>query len=304
MVGAALSTSSTFFMKDRLQCWNPTTDTFGDEFIGRIERVDRFKTIYNRPTRRETLTFVDGITLPDSGVIKRVDTNEVFLVSETIHTEIWQGEQTYEHIVALHRVTPSSGGVAVYQEIGTSGVGEDLGQVSVQSQTPVYLDIELRTLVQERDAVEVETEQLFAHFSLNVSPSPGDFFVFGGEYYRIANFYTDSGFNSARLVQEPPNFSTIIFKVATGAPSYDPATGEVTESTDARAVSCLIRKNSTITTRDNEVRSRQLDFFVYNRHIGFTPKVGKKVTFDKIEYEIIEVSLALSEQQWHIVAST
>lgn len=303
MVGATLQTAATYFMHDSFLSWDAATDTFPTSFTARLERIDRFKTIYNRPTRREHLSFQSDVILPASGVIKRQDTDEIFLVSDTVQSEVWQGNILYEKLATLHRVTPDSGGPAAYHAVTTSGSGADLGPVSLATAVPAYLDIELRSMAADRDAVEVMVPEMLAFFSKNVTPEAGDYFLFDGDYYRIEEYYADSGYHSARLVKEDPAYTTLTFKQSTGTSVYDPATGTVSATTTSRQVSAIITSEKTARDRDLVKFQKVLGFYIYKRHIGFTPKVGERFTHDSTEYEVTLVEEGKNADQWHLEAS-
>ena len=305
MVGATLSTPAEFFMQDTFSAWDPATETFPTSFIGRMERIDRFKTIYNRPTRRETLTFKNGVTMPASGVIKRDSTGEIFLVSSTIQSEYWGGTENYENLATLHRVTPEAGGAAAYHAVTTAGSGADLGPVSLAAAVPCYVDLELRTMQRDREEVETVTAEMLAFFSKNVEPEAGDYFLFDGKYYRVSEYFIDSGMHSARFIKEDPAYTTLTFQQSTGTTSYNPTTGTVTSGTTSRQISAIISKQTTGRGRDLGQNSfnKMLDLYIYKRHVGFTPSIGEKFALDGTTYEVTLVEQAKDADQWHLEAS-
>ena len=300
MAGMTLKTSASYFLKDTFEAWDASTNTFSGEIPVRLHRADRFKTIYHRPTKRQKISVMQGVSLPSSGVIRHTATNEVFLTSVFEETEIWQGQEVYEKLVTLHRAEPLSGGYAEFRPVTVSGSGDNLGAVSYSVPEHSYAELELRTVGEESGSLEVDIGQMTAHLSRNVLASPGDFLIFGGDYYRIVFPYSDSGFRAARLVKEDPNYQTITYKLDTGTAGYNPVTGAFSQGTQDRLVSALIGDAQTERDRQSSAYNRMLSLYIYQAHIGFPPKVGDKIVHDGTTYEILKVTENQRELQWRV----
>jgi hypothetical protein len=95
MSGLSLQTAATFFNYEDFNAWNPATSTFAFQLTGKLRRIDRFQTIYHRPTRRQTLSFQDGSTIPASGVLQHAPSGAVFIVSDSVEPEYWKGTALY-----------------------------------------------------------------------------------------------------------------------------------------------------------------------------------------------------------------
>jgi hypothetical protein len=304
MVGLALKTAAGFFQHESFSPWDADTDTFGPSFIGRLQRVDRFRTIYHRPTRRQQLAFQADVTLPTSGIVRHDPTGEVFLLSGTLETEWHKGDQLYERLVALHRASPPSGGLGSYQPTQVLGAGDDLGVVVLGASQPVYYDTELRTVSNEQGLEEATTGEELGVYSKNITPESGDFFLLGGEYYRITYPYIDGGFSLTRMVKEDPSFVTLIYDYGTATDGgYDPATGTVIPPTSAtRLVSAIPGKREMARDRESQDYTKTAELFIYQRHVGFEPKVDDTFTLDSQLYKILSVGEDTQEKQWIIEA--
>jgi len=300
MAGLSLSTSTDYFLHDDFESWDPATNTFLPGLQGRFHRADRFKTIYHRPTRRHKISLTGDTALPASGVIRHTKTQEVFLTSVLEEEEIWQGQEVYERLVTLHRAVPFSGGYAQFHPVTVAGSGDNLGEVSYAAFDPAYIEIELRTASDEKDSLDVSIGDFNCHLSRNITPDPGDYFLFNGTYYRVAIPYSDSGFRAARLVKEEPHYETLTYKLDTGTSGYDPVTGTFSAGTADRLVSAIFGDAETMRDRTSGAYNRVISAFVYQRHIGFTPKVGDKVVHNGQEYEILKVAENQRELQWRL----
>ena len=231
---------------------------------------------------------------------KKSTPQEVFLTSVLQEEEIWQNEETYERLVTLHRAVPFSGGYATFHPVTVSGSGDDLGLVSYATSEHAYMEIELRTASDEKDSLDVSIGDFNCHLSRNVTPQSGDYLRFNGTYYRIAIPYSDSGFKAARLVKEDPHYETLTYKLDTGTSGYDPVTGSFTSGSADRLVSALFGDAEVMRDRKSGAYNRVISAFIYQRHIGFTPKVGDKVVHNGQEYEILKVAENQRELQWRL----
>lgn len=302
MAGLDLRTSTTFFQHDLFVPWDAATNTFSGSVAGRLHRIDRFKTIYHRPTRRQKLSLAEDAVVPASGVIRHAKTGEVFLVSLLEEDEVWQGETVYERLVTLHRAVPYSGGYAVFKPVTVSGSGDDLGIVSLTNVQHAYVEVELRSASDERGSLDVEIEEATLHLSANVQAAPGDYITFDGDDYRILVTFSDSGFRAARAVKESPHYETLTYHLQTGTSSYNPATGTFTEGVADRLVSALIGDETAMRERVSDQYSRQLSVYIYQQHIGFAPKVGDTFAYDGRTYTVTKVSQNQRELQWRLEA--
>ena len=306
MSGLSLKTAAGYFLQEPFLKWNPATDTFGDQFIGRLQRTDRFRTIYHKPTRRQKLSFQDTtLTMPASGVIQHYQTGYIYLTSTLIEEEYWKGDQYYESLCALHLTQEPSGGKGTYVSVTTSGTGDNLGAVVLTESAPIYYDLELRTVGEEPGTEEIYTGKLIATFSSNVSPSPGDFFLLDSEYYRVNFTYSDGGFSTARVIKEDPAYVMVSYDYGTASNAvYNPATGTFTSATSAtRSVSAIPKDRLAVRDPVSNAYTETRTLFIYQRHIGFTPKIDDTLTMEGQKYTVRSIKEDTQEEQWILEVS-
>ena len=299
MSGLSLKTAATFFNHESFSAWDPVTDTFIDPFIGKLRRIDRFQTIYHRPTRRQTLSCQQPTSVA-SGVLRHDPSGDLFIVSDSVEPEYWKGEQVYEYVSRLNRVEAPSGGLGDYHQAQVLGTGDDLGEVVLAAAEPIYYDLELRTTRNEAGLEEVITAEVIGTLSKNAVPEPGDFYLLSGDYYRVGFVYADAGFQMARLFKEDPAFETVTYQFGTATNAvYDPVTGTMTPATTAtRLVSAIPGDREVKRGPVTQELTQMVRLYIYQRHIGFVPKVDDKLEFDGQPFTVRSVSEDKQERQW------
>lgn len=305
MSGLSLRTAASYFRGDSFTGWNQNTGVFGDEFVGRLFVIDRFKSIYNRPTRRQKMTISSDIILPESYVVRREQDQEIFLVSHLVEKEFWKGSDNYDNVATLHRVKSIGSGSASFYSARTYGTDDDLGFVEVLEESSGFVDLELRSTSREDATLDVSIDDYVATYSNNFEPEPGDYFFIDGSYYRVENPYVDSGFKCARVTHEEPAYTECTYKLRNPPTvSYDPSTGVVDRGTqDDRDVSCLIGSSKEIRNTDTGAMGKELTVYIYERHIGFVPHVGDRVIIKETEYRIEDIEYSKLELQWKLKVS-
>jgi len=296
MPGLSLKVAAQRFQDETYDLWDSGLDDFVGTMVGRLFRVDRFKTIYHRPTRRQKMTVKDMGSLPDSMVIRRQLDGEVFIVCDTNEREFWAG-QNYDNVITVNRVA-GKGSLVKARVLGS---GDDLGAVNLNLEIPTYLDFELRTATDEPGTQDIFIGNYIAVFSKNAADArPGDYFKLGDDTYRVDLLYVDSGFQHARVVKEPFSYVTANYKLHTGGRAYDPSTS--TYNTGAavdRAVSIIIPNIKKEQDAERDYR-QVVDAFIYKRHIGFRPKLQDELQVDGDTYEIVEVTEFGENDQWKL----
>lgn len=305
-MGVSLKSVSKRFSTDIFSPWDAVNDRFlvskSDQFKGRLFRVDRFTTIYHRPTRRAFIAWVED--LPASGVIRREGTEEVFLVSETMKSEVLDGRYVYDRLRQSHLATPPSGGSGAFYPVTTTGTGDDLGPISMSVAVPVYVDTELQGVASAEDTEDVSVSRFLINHSLNVSPQPGDYFKWSNRWFLVNTPYIDGGLRVVRASELVPAYETMTYLKHTGAsPGYSPVTGVVSPVTVSRQFSALIGLNQ-LTGPTTEFKStRSMVLYVYVRHIGFDPQLGDAIQHQGVTYQIDRVTMRRDELQWKLEVS-
>ena len=301
-MGLSLSNSADRFSQDLFAAWDPTSNSFAtklDYLIpGRRFRIDRFTTIYHRPTRRSYIRFFDD-TYPDSGVVMRMVTGEVYLLSETVKRDIDRGEVVYDHLRMSHLADPPSGGPGLFNAAQVLGTGDDLGLVDTASEENCYLDLELLSSTQVEESVDAVAPKFTITHSRNVQPAEGDVFRFGARTFVVIVPYVDGGLRMARVSELPIGYTDFIYRRRTGLGGYDPSTGMTAKPVTELAFSGLLGK----TVRENEGSfTRRIEVYVYKRHVGFEFEVGNEIEHNGLIYYVDEILDRREEAQWRIEA--
>ena len=305
-MGLSLKTAAQRFSNDAFVLWNPVNNTFDavPTVYGKRFRIDRFTTIYHRPTRRSYIRLLTP-DFPGVGVIKRVNGGEIYLLSETLHTDVEAGELRYEDIRMSHAVTPPSGGLGRFTPVRTSGSGDNLGVVNLIDQENAYIDLELQSAVNTEESVDATTPRLILNHSANVSPRAGDIFAIGGRTFIVNVPYIDGGLRAARVSELPIPYATFTYRMRSGTGGYDPVTGTVTSGVTDRLFSGIIGRiqrdtEQTVTTPSAPTK---LELYVYEHHVGFNFVLGNQILHDGTAYYIDAISQRREEAQWKLELS-
>jgi hypothetical protein len=304
-MGLSLKTAAERFSGDEFVVWDPETNTFGTTTIrGKRFRIDRFTTIYHRPTRRSYIRLLTP-SFPGVGVIKRVNGGEVYLLSETLNTDIEAGSLRYEDIRMSHAVTPPSGGVGKFTPVRTTGSGDNLGVVDIVTQENAYIDLELQSAGNVEETVDAVTPRLILNHSANVSPQFGDIFAIDGRIFIVNAPYIDGGLRAARVSELPIPYATFTYRMRSGTGGYDPVTGTVTSGVTDRLFSGIIGRiqrdtEPSVTTPSAPTK---MELYVYERHVGFAFALGDQILYSGTAYYINAISQRREEAQWKLELS-
>lgn len=293
---STLRKASTFFHTDQFSVWNPVHERFDPGFTGRVYPFDRFKTIYHRPTRRETLGIRDSSSLPASRVIRHDVTAEVFIVGATLRSDS-DNNRIYDIAYSLHR--PSL--LADLTRPTIQGAGDDLGPLVDIVVGKIHLDTELRTSEAENDAREKFKGQFFITMPSSYKVKQGDFLVCPDSTFRVQLVYEDGGYQMARADNIPDQRVVLTYKLPTNAgASYTPATGVYTGTTTvdrlfSALVSPIVRKDETDAT---EMQDKSVRITVEFDHIGFPPSPGEQILMGAEALTISAVRSDAESRQW------
>ena len=290
------------FQQDEFQPWDVSTGKFLDcSIAGRLFRVDRFTTIYHRPTRRRQATFPPGTTLPASGLVKHVASGNIFILSETVREDANKGV-IYDRIVALHLADPPSGGLGTLYRPTVTGTAGDLGPVSLVKVTDTYIDLELRTTQAEPETVDQTTALLFITLPAWVDLRENDWIQFGGLMYLVDDPYFDGGFQMARASRLKYTLQDMVYlQEASAGATYDAATGTYTPAPITELVFSAVIGIEHLTSSGvvNET-SASIDAYVSTDHIDWTPKPNSFIRIGATRFKISSVVLGKDERQWHL----
>ncbi len=298
--------SAGYFKRDSFEVWTPGTTTFGPStIIGRKKRIDAFVSLWHRSSRRVHIYV--GPEESVSGILAlRGADNSIYLISGTVESDSWQGDDnTYEVLLRAHKVTSPSGGVAEHYPVRVTGFGDDLGPVVIGPAVLGYADTELRSTADSEQSLQVAEAEYFVAYSGNFDVADGDFIKLGSFWYRVMEINFDSGYYYSRAKQDQPRFKTVEFKLPSATPSvFDPQTGRLTGGTEmTRQVSVLLGSQARTGQLGQQQIAETLNLFIYQQHIGFTPRLGYGVIMDNVRYTVDSVTQATEEKQWRLEVS-
>lgn len=300
----SLRAAAARFQDELFYPWDSSLEAFDSshaaQLFGRVFRIDRFTTIYHRPTRRKSLTFSPDVVLPSSRVVKHVSSGDVYILSETEQKEEIEG-QIYDRVIAGNRATGPSGGLGMLYRPTIVGSPGDPGEAEFTLVSSVHMDIELRSVAVEGGTEGIETGSYFVTLPANAGAVDNDWVVLGGYYYKIVEPYFDSGFLMARAIREPYDLVPITYYVMSEiGGNYDPESGVmVQKNTSAKTISAVVkvrRESSGVGVQEGWSGVVYIDTAL----ITWVPEVGHLLEHAGISYKVIEVSLNKTKVQWEL----
>lgn len=273
-----LKLAAQYFQAETFLTWDSATDTFSTtSFVGRLYPFDRFKTIYSRPTRRETLGVKESVAVPEGGVIRHNQSGDTFIVTDTERYDVDDDKQ-YDRAYAIHRAR-YHGKIVRYQ---TQGAGDDLGPELYTEIGPVWFDTELRADKQEDEAYHAFRGYYYLTYPITLDVRDDDYLVSdSGEWFRVDEKYIDSGFGLGRGEDVEFLKETFTYSLYTGTGGgYDPSTGVYTPpTTAARDFSGHVRIEKHLSLVDSvSAHASSLRLYVDENSVGFEFKVGGIIT--------------------------
>ncbi len=302
-MGLSLKTAAERFSSDWFSVWNPATNTFGlPTRQGKRMRIDRFTTIYHRPTRRVYLRLLDR-SFPASGVLRKDGTGEVYLVSASLNSDVADGDLIYENLRMAHLAQAPSGGPALFTNVRTLGTGTSLGVVDLTDTAPAYLDLELQGTAIIGDTAGEMTGRFMLTYSANIVPQEGDYFTFANRTFLVTTVYSDGGLSMCRASDIPPAYESCAYLSRSSTGSYSATTGVVTSPTTSLAFSGIVNQQMRIDKDGGATSSapERLELYVYERHVGFQFAIGNQVSLRGQTYFITTLTNRREDRQWELV---
>lgn len=303
-MGLSLKVAAQFASHDEFYEWDAVTNTFETtpSLKGKRFRIDRFTTIYHRPTRRSYIRFLSD-RFPKHGVVRRGSSGETYLVSQSLNVDIEAGKLKYEQIRMSHLATAPSGGVGTFVPVVTTGAGEDLGYVDLTTEYNAYVDIEIQSATTTEESIDAVTPKFILNHSTNISPMEGDIFYFNGRSFIVSIPYIDGGLSVARVIETPPKYENFTYRKQSGAGSYDPSTGIITNGVTELGFSGIIGRNQNSDAQLRQTFPNMLELYVYERHVGFVFETGNTVVYGSEEYYINSVTDRREDKQYKLELS-
>jgi hypothetical protein len=305
-VPLSLTTASQYWNVESFEFWDPISDTFGPGVQGRMRRVDPFVSLWHKASRRGNIHFVPGTDVSGVSVIRHPLSGLIFLLSHTAEVNAWQNEPAYNEMHRVHKAVPPSGGKGLYLPVTVSGSGDDLGPITMGPPQIVYLDVERSGLEVPEHTVNVKLGAFYIACSRVYSPRSGDVLSLDGKEYMVYQWFWDTGFLYAAVVEGSPKYITVTFRLEdANSPVFDPSTGRLTTGNYVeRQVSAQVG-SATISgmPSDRDVKDKQV-IFIYTGHIGFKPTVGQQVVIDGRVRSIVRVAYSDEQAQFELEIST
>lgn len=296
-----LEEQSNRWVSESVQGYDPVTNTFSPlAFPVRVSITDQFLSNFNRPLRRRMLYYPLGSPLPESLTIKLDSTGDVYLIGQAREDSYSTG--AYNEMAVGHLVTDegvgSSSGLATQHRYTTDGPVDDPGWATEKQIGQTYMDLEFRSSLNEADLTETRTESFVAFFPRTLEAVVHDTFRLKGKEYRVTDVYPDSGFLMARLNEEPNYYVDLVIKTQ-GERNYDETQLRwVTTTRDYNVTAYLTSDHDYLTwTSDSD---DTLNLSIDERHIGFRPKAGMEVVWEKRVRTIRHVHYYRGERQYKL----
>ena len=301
----SLRSAAARFQHDEFHPWIEADGAFDTSaeaiIVGRLFRIDRFTTIYHRPTRRRQITFPPRTILPQSLVVKHRLTGEIFILSQSRRMDA-TAVSVYENIVTGHLAMPPSGGLGTVFRPALQGTLDDPGPAEWIEVANTYMDVELRTTENAEHAEEQAIAHTMVVLPASVSAADNDWIRLNGATYKIVELYIDGGFSYARAIKEQYDMSVITYYFDTGSGGgYDPETGTLTQTvTELKQISAIVvlKKETTSGIGDTEAWSGTA--YIDVNLVTWEPTVNHSIEHAGIRYKIMSVSLGKSAAQWEL----
>ena len=297
-----IGTAAQNWNSDEFLVWDHSTDTFGPGLPGRMKRIDPFTSLWTKSSRRANIYLTPGANTTGIYVVKHDRSEVIFLLSPTAEKDYWQGSPAYTEMRRAHKVTPPSGGKGIHRSVTVSGTGDNLGLVTIGPETVAYMDVERSGSSEPIETVTTVEQEVYLFCSANVSYATGDFLQLNGTYYRVDEWFHDTGFLSAKAVKAPPAYTSVTFLIPSAtSPVFSPSTGGMTTADyTERDVSVQVDASEAVGRPTDRDFAEKFTLFIYSNHIGFTPFPGQQVVLDGVTYRVVRVDHNLNRLQWKV----
>ena len=291
-------------MYEKFVGWDAATGDFTDaEFLGRMAPVDRFLSIYNRPTRMRQLFIKPDTPLPASMVFQHTTTGEIYIAGNTRSDTRFniEGGNPYVTLVMAHEVTPTgqgTTGLAAHYRRAPAGPASEPGWYVKGRVGDVYVDLEYRTSAAQEGVYDARVSDYYAWAPICSEVAELDTFELDGREYRVMDVYTDMGFLGMKLQQDPdPRVDLYVITTERGvwnavSHQYD----SVETKHEVTAIVSGQREQAVWNKLDNSIQV-VIDFAA----IGFVPETNMKVELDGIRRTIKNVFTSVGAKQYELV---
>lgn len=292
------------FMREQFLPWDASAADFDTEnpFEGRLAPVDRFLSIYNRPTRMRQLFIKPGTQLPASLVFKHATTGDIYAAGEDRSDTRFNVDcgDPYVTIVMAHEVTPNgqgTTGMATHYRRSPTGPASEPGWYVKRKVADVYVDLEYRTNAAQEGVYDARVSDFYAWAPICSQVNELDTFELDGREYRVTDVYTDMGFLGMKLRQEPD--PRVDLYVITSERAYNDATHQFEGVETKHPVTAIVSGQREQAVWDKLPNA--IEVVIDVDAIGFAPKGGMKVEIDGIVRMVKNAYTSVGKKQYTLV---
>lgn len=299
-----LKATAHHWMTEKFLLYNEEEDRFGDnDLVGRLGPVDRFLSIYNRPTRMRQMFLKGSVDLPDCKIMKHSTTGEIYLIGgsrQDARGDIDDGDP-YESIVMAHLASPgpTSGLCSITRKVLPTDEN-DMQVYGWLEDKPIYetyIDLEFRTSSAEKGTYDERVGDYYGWLSDHVQLLPWDYITLNDQAYRVVDVYSDMGFIGIRADKKPD--PRINVEIKTSDRVYDNATHTFTNDGETHKVTVIIPDDTDAALWANP-QETSIQVIVPTSNIGIRPEPNMKVTYQGVDRIIKSCFLQASDTEYRL----
>lgn len=292
-----LSRVAAYFDKTQIDVFDDAAGLWIEaEVTGQFKLADDFISIFNRPTRRRMLFLSpdEYDKMKNNSLIREPVTGLLYLFGEPQFDLL---EDPYRVTLPLHKVLLQT---TVTRRATIGGAG-DPGVLVDTALTPVYADIELRTLADDGDTDNSLHSKQFIWLPKNADVVAGDVLVFDGITYIVQVTYQDTGFLGARITSEPDSRVDFTYRQRTGDPTFNNSTGVYTPNYSNFFISAELDSIEEESDDGDIVSDTLYTVFIEYLAIGFTPNIGDAMVIDSDDRIIVKLTRERHLESWKVI---
>jgi len=292
-----LKLAASYFDKTSIDVYDDTAVEWSNSLIkGQFKLADDFISIFNRPTRRRMLFLSpdEYSKISNFSLIREPESGFLYLFGEPQHDLM---ESSYRTTLPLHKVRSQT----TVNRRGTVGPTNDPGGLVDSFLTPVYADIELRTLTQEGSTDKSIYTKEFMWMQKDADVIKGDILLFEGITYRVLQTYLDTGFKGARITDEPDSRENVTYRKRISDDTYNNTTGGYTKNLQDFVIAVEIQGSKAEDDQGEIALDKTYTVLIEFAAIGSPPESGDFIVIDTEDREIIKVEREKNLASWKVV---
>lgn len=285
------------FTTDPLEVWDRAVQQWRrDRVHGTIKRVDRFLSMFDRPThRRQLVTAADRELKPDQNIIRSPSTGDIYLVGE--RQRDFKFGRHYATVYPAHLAA----GVAAVVRKAPAGPPEDPGPLVETIAEQTWAAAEMRAEANDSTSyVGFVYGNFFMFFAPGTDLRDRDFVDLGGRRYFVEEVYADSGLLAARATDRPDDRVTATYGKRTGGPTYSTTTGAVTHAATEYEVTVCLSKRAVADERQSVILDDEVTISIEGAHVGVVPEINDYVVVGGRSLTVMRVARDPLSLEWQL----